>query len=213
MNAVPAAVDAIPNLAGAAMLLLGLLVPLRRRVASARLVAVQGGLLALAAASAAWGGAGAHLWFLAFGAFAGRALLLPTLFRLAAARNGPDGATRGGGAGLLVAGGGLAVLAIAAVVPAEAGLGPGTRVGLALALAILLLGLLTALLRRGVLSALLGLIAAENGALLATVHAGGGALGALALAVLSPGLVLCVVLALRGGIGGVSGALPWALRR
>ena len=79
-------VETVPNLAGAAMMLLGLLLPLGRRRAPAaapRLVAWQGGLLALAAASAAWSGAGArHLWFLALGALLARALLLPALLRL-----------------------------------------------------------------------------------------------------------------------------------
>ena len=215
MTAATPAADAISNLAGAAMLLLGLLLPLRRAAAAARLLAVQGGALALAAAAVAWGGAGggaggAQLWLLALGALAGRALSLPTLLRLAAGRAGAGRAARAGGAGFLVAGGGLAMLAAAAVVPAGTGLQPGTRVGLALALGVLLTGLLAALSRRGAPLRLLGLLAAENGALLALVHAGGGA---AALAVLSPGLVACAALAFRDGPDAVRGALPWALRR
>jgi hydrogenase-4 membrane subunit HyfE len=211
--------DSVPNLAGVAMLLLGLALPLRRGVAAAaRLVAAQGGLLAFAAAGAAAAessGAGPHLWLLALGALAGRALLVPTLFRLLAARTGADRAEArvGGGAALLVAGGGLAVLAVAALVPAGVGLAPGMRVGLALALAVLLLGLLTALLRRGVGFALLGLLAAENGALLALVHAGGALPGAAALAVLSPGLVASIALASRGGLRGLLRAPSWAAWR
>ncbi len=218
-------VDAVPNLAGAAMLLLGLFLPARRRRESAaRLVAWQGGLLALAAASAAWrGGAAAPLlWVLAFGALAGRALPLSALLR-SAAGGGGGGAARGpepagsGGASLLL-GGGLAVLAVAAVVPAgAAGVPAGTREGLGLALAALLVGLLAMRLRRGVFSGLLGLLAAENGALLGLVHAAGGTAalsGAAAFAVLSPGLVFCAVLAAARG-GGVASvpSLLRALRR
>ncbi len=219
-------VDAVPNLAGAAMLLLGLFLPARRRRESAaRLVAWQGGLLALAAASAAWrGGAAAPLlWVLAFGALAGRALPLSALLRSAAGGGGGGGAARGpepagsGGASLLL-GGGLAVLAVAAVVPAgAAGVPAGTREGLGLALAALLVGLLAMRLRRGVFSGLLGLLAAENGALLGLVHAAGGTAalsGAAAFAVLSPGLVFCAVLAAARG-GGVASvpSLLRALRR
>lgn len=287
--------EAIQNLAGAAMLLLGLLLPTRRRHGSAaRLAAWQGGLLALAAACAAWSGTeGAILWALAFAALAGRALLLPALLRLATAR-GPGGALprgdsatqgredgeafpfdggappqagsgalsrvgdsmhgrledddlrlggeafpraggdawrrgaggahqRGGGAAApvrsasvsLLAGGGLAVLAVAAVVPAGAGMASGTREGFALALAVLLAGLLTMALRRGVAFGLLGLLAAENGALLGLVHAGAAAPGATALAVVSPGLVACAALAAARVGGGVPlvQALLQAIRR
>ena len=184
---------------------------------------VAGGLAtALAAAFAAWNGAGPHLWLLALGAFTGRALLLPALLPLATGRVGSDGLRRAAGeaspvpaAASLLAGGGLAVLAVAAVVAAAgAGVESGMREGLALALATLLAGLLAMLLRRGAFSGLLGLLAAENGALLGLVQAGGGVPAAAALAVLSPGLVACVALALRGrGLSAVAAALPWAPRR
>jgi hydrogenase-4 component E len=215
--------EALPNLAGAAMLLLGLLLPLGQRRASAaaaRLVAWQGGLLALAAASAAWSEAGVrHLWVLALGALLARALLLPTLLRLGTGRTRADALPRaadGTPASAprvvpLLAGGGLAVLATASILPAGTGLEPGVGEGLALALAILLLGLLAMLLGRGVASGLLGLVAAENGALLALVHAGDTMPGAAVLAVLSPGLLGFIALAARGR-GGVSDGLPWALR-
>jgi hydrogenase-4 component E len=216
--------SAAPILAGAAMLLLGLLLPMaRRRSAAARLAAAQGGMLALAAASAAWSGAGPHLWRVALGALAGRALLLPALLRLATDGNAaaPRAAAgeamppaSGSATAPLLAGGGLAVLAVAAATAVGAGLEPGTREGVALALATLLAGLLAMLLRRGVFSGLLGLLAAENGALLGLVQAGDGLPGAAALAVLSPGLVACVSLALRGrGFGAVSMVLPRAARR
>jgi hydrogenase-4 component E len=217
--------DAVPNLAGVAMLLLGLMLPLGRRnatTASARLLAWQGGLLACAAAATAWGGAGGpHLWLLALGALAGRALALPTLLR-AAMGHAAGGALPGrgdaarpsmSGAVGIAAGGGLAMLAVAAVLAAGAGVQLGTREGLALSLAILLAGLLAMLARRGMVPGLLGLLAAENGALLGLVHAGDAVPGAAALAVLSPGLAGCVVLASRGRGGAVRDALPWALRR
>ena len=225
MSAASLAAEAVPNLAGAAMLLLGLLLPLGSRRASAaaapRWVAWQGGLLALAAASAAWSGAGGwHLWVLAFGALAGRALLLPGLLRMATGRVGGDAPPRGAPASVpgvvrLLAGGGLAVLAAASVLPAGTGMEPGAGEGLALALGILLAGLLAMLLRRGVVSGLLGLVAAENGALLAVVHAGDALPGAAALAVLSPGLLGCVALAAarEHGRDDVLRALPWAMRR
>ena len=209
------------------MLLLGLLLPLLRRRASAvapRLVAWQGGLLALAAACAAWSGAGArHLWLLALGALLARALLLPTLVRLGTGRTGGDALPRAAGGTpasapsvvRLLAGGGLAVLAATSVLPAGPGIEPAVGEGLALALAILLAGLLAMWLGRGSVSGLLGLVAAENGALLAVVHAGDAMPGlAAALAVLSPGLLGCIALAaVRGGRGGFSEALPWAVRR
>lgn len=209
----------LPNLAGVAMLLLGLRLPLRgeRDVeGAARSVAWQGALLALAAGAAASGGAGPHLWLLACGAIGGRALLLPVLMRSAAG----SGMTAGAGSTTaparaivrLLAGGGLASLAAAVVLPAGAALGSGMREGLALSLAILLVGLLAMLGRRRAPLDLLGLIAAENGALLALVHAGAAAPGAVALAVFSPGLVACVALASRGGFA-FADALPWPFRR
>ena len=214
--------SAVPTLAGTAALLLGLLLPLQRRsaAAAARLVAAQGGMVALAAASVAWIGAGGpHLWALALGALVGRTLFLPALVRLAAG-DGAGPRTAGGAlppgaaAGRLLAGGGLAVLAVVAVAAVGAGVEAGTREGLALALATLLAGLLAALLRRGAPSGVLGLIAAENGALLGLVHAGHWLPGASALAVLSPGLLACVALAARGrGLDAVSRVLPWAPRR
>jgi hydrogenase-4 component E len=218
--------EAVPNLAGAAMLLLGFLLPLRARSATgaARLVAWQGGLLACAAGAAAWGGAaGPQLWPLAIGALAGRALPLPTLLRLATGCAVGDPPRRSGGAArrssvsdavTLLAGGGLAVLSAAAVLAAAGtGMEQGTREGLALALATLLTGLLAMLLRRGVVHGLLGLVAAENGALLALVHAGDAAVpGAAALAVLSPGIAGCVALASRRR-DAFWEALPWAPRR
>jgi hydrogenase-4 membrane subunit HyfE len=215
--------EVIPNLAGAAMLLLGLLLPLRERVeAAGRLVAPQGGLLALAAGSAAWGGAGWHLWFLALGALVGRALLLPAMLRLATGGGRGRGLPHGSGRGaqppavsavaFLLAGGGLAVLAAAAVLPTGPGLDSGMRGGLALALAALLAGLLATVPRRAPLRGLLGLFAAENGALLAVVHAGEGMPGAAALAVLSPGLVTCFALAARAR-GGASSLNLWAAAR
>ncbi len=217
MNAASPLADALPGVAGVAMLLVGLLLPLRQRGAAARLVAVQGGLLAAAAGSAAWGGAGRHLWLLALGALALRALALPTLLRSAtgggAFPHAAGGATspRSGAASLL-AGGGLAVLAVSVVTSAGVGVNGVAREGLALALATLLAGLLAASSRRGVLPGLVGLLAAENGALLGVVHAGGALPGALALAVLSPGLVACAALALRGR-GDLLRAMPWAPRR
>lgn len=210
-------VEAVPNLAGAAMLLLGLLLPTRRRPgAAARLVAWQGGLLASAAACAAWGGAATPaLWAVALGALAGRALPLPALLRMAAPHGGGGAATREpGGAAPLLLGGGLAVLAVAAVVPAGTAVAPGAREGFALALATLLCGLLAMRLRRGVSFGLAGLLAAENGALLGLVNAGGALPGAAALAVLSPGLVACVALAAaRDGRGLSLRALLRAGRR
>jgi hydrogenase-4 component E len=224
LSAVELVAEAVPNLAGAAMLLLGLLLPLAPRGASPaapRLVAWQGGMLALAAASVAWSGEGArHLWVLALGALAGRALVLPTLLRAGTTgrRDGDAltreaGAASGSGVARLLAGGGLAVLAAACVLPGAAGMEPGRGEGLALALGILLAGLLAILSRRGLASGLLGLVAAENGALLAVVHAGDAVPAAAALAVLSPGLAGCVVLASRGRGDAVRDALPWALRR
>lgn len=205
-------------LAGAAALLLGLLLPLQRRgaAAAARLVAAQGGMVALAAASAAWSGTGGpHLWLLAFGALAGRALFLPALVRLVTGEGVVSRAAAPfGGAAPLLAGGGLAVLGVAAVLAVGAGAGAGARGGFALALATLVVGLLAMLQRRGVRSGMLGLLAAENGALLGLVHAGDGVPGAAALAVLSPGLVACVALASRGqGLAALANALPWASRR
>jgi hydrogenase-4 membrane subunit HyfE len=240
--------DLAGDLAGVAMLLLGLLLPMqRRREAAARLVAWQGGLLALAAGAAALGGAGPYCWLMAFLALVVRALLLPERLRLAVGRaegadaarlhgagasylGGGDSVGRGGGSDVLpraggatpsglgavpsfLVGGGLAVLAFAAVTSAGAGMDAGTREGLALALAILLAGLLAILLGRGLPFGLVGLLAAENGALLGLVHAGGMfGLGA-ALAAVSPGLVACDLLAALRGRGHPLGALRKALRR
>ncbi len=233
----PPFADSMVDLAGAAMLLLGLLLPVQRRCgAAARLAAWQGGFLALAAAVAAWNGGGNGLWLVAVVAAAGRAARLPALLRLATTSIGgggdADAPSRAVGASVsragsaapagpgtvatLLAGTGLAVLAAAAVAATGAGVEVGTREGLALALATLLAGLLAMLGRRrggGVAFGLLGLVAAENGALLGLVHAGGTPGAAAAFAALSPGLVACVSLAaLRGG-GALRAAMPWAPRR
>jgi hydrogenase-4 membrane subunit HyfE len=242
--------DLAGDLAGVAMLLLGLLLPMqRRREAAARLVAWQGGLLALAAGAAALGGAGPYCWLMAFLALVVRALLLPERLRLAVGTDfarlrgagasldvgafslrgggssGPGGGgdvrPRAGGATLsglgavpsFLVGGGLAVLAFAAVTSAGAGMDAGTREGLALALATLLAGWLAILLGRGLPFGLVGLLAAENGALLGVVHAGGMfGLGA-ALAAVSPGLVACDLLAALRGRGHPLEALRKALRQ
>jgi hypothetical protein len=119
----------------------------------------------------------------------------------AGAGDGPPPPPSPGAAPLLL-GGGLAVLAVAAVVPAGGGVAPGGLGGLGAGARVLLAGLLAARLRRDLPSGLLGLLAAENGALLGLVHAGETLPGVAALAVLSPGLAACAALAAtRGGRG------------
>ena len=214
--------EALPNLAGAAMLLLGLLLPLgprRASAAAARLVAWQGGLLALAAASAAWSEAGVrHLWVLALGALLARALLLPTLLRSGTGRTRADALPRaadGTPASAprvvpLLAGGGLAVRdGFDTACGDRIGAGGGRGLGAGACHPALGTPGDAAAARRGV--GLLGLVAAENGALLALVHAGDTMPGAAVLTVLSPGLLGFVAFAARGR-GGVSDGLPWALR-
>ncbi len=195
----------LPTLAGMAMLLLGLLLPTRVRLDQAtRLAAWQGGLLALAAAAAAWNGA-VLLWPLAAVALSGRAVLLPALVRRATGGAASGRPPARSVVGSLLAGTVLAVLAVAAVVPPGAGDGvAGMREGAGVALAVLLAGMLASAARRGLGFGLIGLLAAENGALLGLVEAGAAGVPlpvAASLAVLSPGLLAAAALAARRGGG------------
>ncbi|MCX7371992.1 MAG: hypothetical protein NTW56_06090 [Alphaproteobacteria bacterium] len=150
-------------LAGAALLLAFLQLSRRSVRAIILLAAAQAGLLALAAAAAG-------AWWVALLVLAGKAVLLPAALWKAA----PDDATDTGIGVIasLLAGGALLALAIAVALPIAPGGLALSRQELALALAVLLLGLLMLATRRHPLAQAAGLMGAENAVLLAAIGAG-----------------------------------------
>jgi hydrogenase-4 component E len=189
----------VAHLVGGGVLLASFLLLYQRRVAALiGVLAVQGALVALAAL---WQGhvrGEAHLFATAAIAFAAKAVLVPLLLRRIIARLGLDRAVEASlpvGASL-AAGVALVVLAVLVVLPATAGsAGALARVDMAIALSVLLLGVLMMATRRTAIPQVVGLIAVENGLLLGAVAiAGLPVLLELSIA------ALVLVLVLVGGV-------------
>lgn len=167
----------IAHLLGGGVLLLSFVLLYQRRLdAVIGALAVQGGLLALAVASqgAAQGAPG--FYFVAALAFVAKALLIPLALRRLLRRLGLDRnvETMFGVTPALLAAAALVGLAVMVVLPVTAGNAPSPmrapmRENLALALSVVLLGMLMTIVRRHPLSQVVGLLSLENGLMLAAI--------------------------------------------
>lgn len=188
----------IAHVLGGGMLLCSFLLLTQRRLGGLIwLLAAQGLLLAMAAAWQGYSQGSAHLYASAGIAFAAKAVTIPLALREATRRAGG-----GGDAGLpampaLLGGGAMVALAILVALPVSTGTSALAREDLAIALSILLLGLLMMCTRRHALAQAAGLLSMENALMLAAVGAAGMP---LVVELSAAGLVL-VVAALAGLFG------------
>lgn len=189
----------IAHVLGGAMLLCSFLLLTQRRLGGLIwLLAAQGLLLAMAAAWQGYSQGSVHLYASAAIAVAAKAVAIPLALREATRRTGGAGAD----AGLptipaLLGGGAMVALAILVALPASAGTSALMREDLAIALSILLLGLLMMCTRRHALAQAAGLLSMENALMLAAIGAAGMP---LVVELSAAGLVL-VVAALAGLFG------------
>ena len=134
--------------------------------------ATQGALLAAAAAWQGWVQGAAGLYVTAAIAFGAKTVLIPLMLRLMLARlGGPRAVEPALGIGpSLVAAVLLVGLSILVVLPITAGQAQAlTREDMALALSVVLLGMLMMITRRNAISQVIGLLSLENGLILAAV--------------------------------------------
>ncbi|QYU67411.1 hypothetical protein J4558_21165 [Leptolyngbya sp. 15MV] len=163
----------IAHLLGGGVLLLSFVLLYQRRLGAViNAFAVQGALLALAAA---WQGhvqSAPGLYLTALIAFGAKAVAIPVALRLLIGRLGAHREVEtalGIGASLLAAIG-LVGLSVLVVLPVTAGgAGALTRVDLTIALSVVLLGMLAMIARRNAISQVIGLLSLENGLILAAV--------------------------------------------
>ena len=188
----------VAHVIGGAMLLCSFLLLSRRRMGGViGLLAVQGLLLAAAAAWQGWAQGAPHLYASAGIALIAKGIAIPWALRTAVRRIGDAPEEALGPMPALLAGGALLALAILVALPVSTGSRVLTREDLAVALAILLLGLLMMCTRRHALAQAAGLLSMENGLMLAAVGAAGMP---LVVELSAAGLVL-VVAALAGLFG------------
>lgn len=167
----------VAHLIGGGVLLASFLLLYQRRVSAlVGVLAVQGALVALAALWQGFVRAEGHLFATAIIAFAAKGVLVPLLLQRMVTRLGLDRAVETAlpvGASL-AAGVGLVVLSVLVMLPATAGsAGALARVDMAIALSVLLLGVLMMATRRTAIPQVVGLIAVENGLLLGAVGIAG----------------------------------------
>ena len=166
----------IAHLLGGGVLLLSFMLLYQRRLAAViNVFAIQGALVALAAA---WQGIAQDvpgLFVTAAIAFAAKAVLIPLALRLVLRRLHLEGSAEPAlGIGASMIGGVMLVaLAIMVVLPATAGAHALAREDLALALSVVLLGMLMMISWRNALAQVIGLMGVENGLLLAAIGAAG----------------------------------------
>ncbi|MES2713554.1 MAG: hydrogenase-4 component E [Pseudomonadota bacterium] len=166
----------IAHLLGGGVLLLSFMLLYQRRLAAViNVFAMQGVLVALAAI---WQGIvqdAPGLFLTAAIAFAAKAVLIPLALRAVLRRLHMEGSAEPAlGIGASMIGGVMLVaLAILVVLPATAGTHALAREDLALALSVVLLGMLMMISRRNALAQVIGLMGVENGLLLAAIGAAG----------------------------------------
>ncbi len=190
----------IAHVLGGAMLLCSFLLLSQRRLgALIWLLAAQGMLLAMAAAWQGYSQGAVHLYTSAGIALLAKGIAIPWALRVAVARIGTAAEADHGLPTMpaLLAGGAMVALAILVALPISTGTRVLTREDLAIALAILLLGLLMMCTRRHALAQAAGLLSMENALMLAAVGAAGMP---LVVEISAAGLVL-VVAALAGLFG------------
>jgi hydrogenase-4 component E len=167
----------VSHLLGGGVLLLSFVLLYQRRLGAViNAFAVQGGLLA---AAAAWQGhvlSAPGLYITAAIAFTAKALAIPLALRLLIGRLGQHRAvetTVGIGASMIAAIS-LVGLSVLVVLPVTAGgATPLARVDLTIALSVVLLGMLAMIARRNAISQVIGLLSLENGLILAAVGVAG----------------------------------------
>lgn len=190
----------VAHVLGGAMLLCSFLLLSQRRLGSIiGLLAAQGVLLAAAAAWQGHAQGSPHLYASAAIALVAKGIAIPWALLRAMRRIGdaPAADTPLGPLPSLLAGGALLALAILVALPVSTGSRVLTREDLAIALAIMLLGMLMMCTRRHALAQAAGLLSMENALILAAVGAAGMP---LVVELSAAGLVL-VVAALAGLFG------------
>ncbi len=187
----------IAHLLGGAMLLLSFVLLYQRRVpALISAFATQGAMLAAAAAWQGWVQGAPELFLTAAIAFGAKALLIPFALRAVVQRMGMQRGVEtalGIGASMTV-GVALVALAVMVVLPITAGARAIAREDLALALSVVLLGMLMMITRRNAISQVIGLMSLENGLVLAAV----GVAGMPLVVELSTAALLLVLLVVAG---------------
>ncbi len=167
----------IAHLLGGGVLLLSFVLLYQRHIGAViNAFAVQGALLALAAA---WQGhvqSAPGLYLTAVIAFGAKAVAIPLALRLLVGRIGAhkEVETALGIGASLVAAIGLVGLSVLVVLPVTAGgASPLARVDLTIALSVVLLGMLAMIARRNAISQVIGLLSLENGLILGAVGVAG----------------------------------------
>lgn len=166
----------VAHLLGGGVLLLSFLLLYQRRIGAViNTFATQGTLLALAAAWQGWVQGAPGLYLTALLALAAKGVLIPLALHHIVRRLDLHRTveTALGIGPSLVAGGALVGLAILAVLPATEGAGALAREDLALALSVVLLGMLMMITRRNAISQVIGLLSLENGLILAAIGVAG----------------------------------------
>jgi hydrogenase-4 component E len=163
----------VSHLLGGGVLLLSFVMLYQRRIGAViNAFAVQGALLAAAAAWQGWVQDAPGLYVTAAIAFGAKAVAIPLAFRLLLGRLGQHKAveTAPGIGATLAAAIGLVGLAVLVVLPVTAGgATPLARVDLTIALSVVLLGMLAMIARRNAISQVIGLLSLENGLILAAI--------------------------------------------
>lgn len=187
----------VAHMFGGGMLLVSFMLLYQRRVAAViNGLAVQGAILACAAGWQGWVQAAPQLYLTALIAFAAKAVLIPLALRVLIRRLDMDrGVDTAMGVGpCLVAGVALVALAILVVLPITSGARAIAREDLALALSVVLLGMLMMITRRNAILQVVGLMSMENGLVLAAV----GVAGMPLVVELSTAALVMVVLVVAG---------------
>lgn len=163
----------IAHLLGGGILLMSFVLLYQRRLEGViNALAIQGALLAAAAAWQGWVQDAPGLYVTALLAFGAKALLIPLALRMLLRRLGLHRTVEtalGIGPSLLAAAA-LVGLSVMVLLPVTAGQAQAlTRENLALALSVVLLGMLMMIARRNAISQVVGLLSLENGLVLAAI--------------------------------------------
>jgi hydrogenase-4 component E len=175
MDVIPQAYN-VAHLIGAMVLLLGFALLYQRRISAViRIYALQAQALALAAAWQAFVQEAPHLYATALIALMFKGVAVPIALNWVVRRLGIHRTVEAAlGVGpTLIAGVALVALSIMLVLPVTANAAAITRESLALAMSVLLLGLLMMITRRNAVTQVVGFMAFENGLILAAVGARG----------------------------------------
>lgn len=183
----------VAHVLGGAMLLVSFVLLYQRRTAAlVNALALQGVLLGAAAVWQGYVQGAPQLYVTGLIALAAKGVAIPLFLRRMVQSRMPDRAVEPAGSiGLSMLGGVLLVaLSVLVVLPATTGAQALAREDLAIALSIVLLGLLTMLTRRSALGQVAGLMTLENGLVLGAVGVAGMP---LVIEISTAGLVLVVI--------------------